>query len=750
MQLLNGSVTKNQNGSILIAIVVTMVMVSVLAAGLLSINSTASFNQTGSNSSSNAFHLAEAGYRYVLSHVSDYATIHDQTFTLDTGNRFTITLKPYDFDITGVSGTQIQTLIPYGNVPFSNITVPGTITVGGTVHAYSTIDVTESAVNFNTSSGGLLPTSGTVQLAALTSGSPTITENSTFTVKEPNSLNLFPENNGTFTVGANQYRYRSKTATTLIGITSADGPWPGNPVLNDADPVILDSFIELESTGNYGSGSMSSQRLLTYHIPLDSGSGSEEEIEEFPDLDNWSPNTGSESTGEGEFGVGDVDGNDVLIITDTTNITGYLDTTSINYDWQNNGPDLHEVWDSATNYLSYNVQVKVYIGEPDPSTYEPAFQNMSDNFFYMIGINFRKQANGDSYGLSFFRAEPDNRDGIPDDFNPMGGGGGNGGQAMVLLWERIGSFGNWRWLAYANVSDVNLMRNTVTVFEDDFESGLGNWVQSVPDTFNFEAITSHDGTSPNQTITDSVGGNYQSNNTYIITSNAITITGFSSLSLSFWHKYNTGWGDRCRVEVSLDNGAWQTLNTYQGNQNSWEQIFFGLDSYLPADSIQIRFSLNTNGWQNRNGWNIDDVKIEALSPKWMTLMLHLEEKDVTGTKTNEIKAYIGDETVRGTANNIAQDNNRLNNTIGEGNWPPNNVDDTNSTNDYFTLIRWDGINTNVALSGIGNELESIISVSTLTSPPAAYGTFDLPEIGLHSWGWNYNVTYFDDFSIQTN
>lgn len=74
------------------------------------------------------------------------------------------------------------------------------------------------------------------------------------------------------------------------------------------------------------------------------------------------------------------------------------------------------------------------------------------------------------------------------------------------------------------------------------------------------------------------------------------------------------------------------------------------------------------------------------------------------------------------------------------------MDGTNSTNDYFTLIRWEGVNTDVTLAGTGNETEAIIRVTSLTTPDS--GTFDAPEIGLHSWGWNYKTTYFDDFAIQ--
>ncbi|MCP3876709.1 MAG: hypothetical protein GY699_26670 [Desulfobacteraceae bacterium] len=748
MKLVKGSVGVNENGGILIAVIVTMVVISALGAGLVSITGTSVFNQTISNSSSNASHLAEAGYRYAQSNIQTIGAIHGETFTLDSGNSFTITVNTYDFDIQGVSGTTIlETQIPYGDVPFSDVSISGRIAVGNTIYEYTSISVTGNDVDFTIPGGGL-PTTGKVRLAALKQGNSTITENDTITLRGTNPTNLFPANNGAFTVGSDQYRYRSKTEDTLVGITSADGHWPGDFTLNNNDPVILDNFIEVQSTGNYGSALTATNRLMAYNILLDGGTGENEIIDHFDDRDDWSPNAGPGSTGEGTFDIGNIDGNNALTITSTTDVIGSIDTSSINFNWQGTDLDLNVIWSNNSNMLSYNAQIKIMMDGPDPSTYEPAYQGMADNYFYMTGLNFRKRDNGDSYGLSFYRAEPDNADGIPDSFNPNGGGDGNGGQAMVLLWERIGAYGvGWRWLAYANLSDVNIMREPQAIFEDDFETDLSNWIAGVPDSFNFETITSHDG-NPSQTITDSPGEKYKNNKSYMITSNAIDISGLVSLSLSFWHKYRTEarW-DICEVEVKPNNGNWQTLATYDGNHNAWEQVSFGLDGILPADSIQIRFTLDTDGSVRRRGWNIDDVKLETLFPKWMTLMLHLEEKDILGTKTNEIKAYVSDETLRGTANDDPQDNNRLNNPRGDINWPPDNVDDTDAGNDHFTLIKWDGINTGVTLTGVGKELESIIQVDSITSPDV--GAFTQAEFGLHSWGWNYNVSYFDDFSIQT-
>lgn len=741
------SLIANEKGSALLTVIVTVVLVSLLSAGLISVTGTSVFNQTGLNSTSNAFYMAEGGLRYAVSNIADISTFHNQTFTLSDGNSFTLTVESWDFDITGTAGTQIQTEIPYGEVPFSSTSTPGEIAVGAVLHTYSSIFVSGTSVNFTISSGGTLPVSGKVQPAALKDGTSTITEHSTISFKGTNPLNIFPEKDGYVTIGANTFRYASRTATQLVGITAADGTWPGDFVFNDDEPAILDSSIEIHSSGSYGTAMLSSQRLKTHYVSLSSGSGESTPTDYFEDKDDWSPNTGTGSTGEGEFETGEVDGGAALIVTDTTDVVGLLDTATIDYDWENTDLDLDEIWSDNAYLLSYNVQVKIMITNPDPSTYDPYYQNMPDNYFYMAGINFRKRDNGDSYGLSVFRAETDNQDGIPDLFNPFGGGTGNGARAMIVLWERVGSYGSgWRWLAYADLSGVNLMREPQVIFEDDFESGLSNWTAGVPDTFSTETITSHDGT-PTTVLSDSPGGNYSSNSEYEITSNAIDTTGLITLSLSFWHRYNTErWRDICRVQVQADGGSWQTIESYYGSQSSWEEVTLALDDILPANSVRIRFVLDTSRRTNRDGWYIDDVSLETHVPKWFTLMLHLEEKEISGTKLNEIKAYISDETVRGTPNSVAQDNNRLNNPRNTVNWPPYNVADTTSSNDYFTLIQWDGINSGVTLTGTGDENDAIVRTDTLTSPGG--GVFIHPEIGLHAWGWNYNITYFDDFSVE--
>ena len=83
-------------------------------------------------------------------------------------------------------------------------------------------------------------------------------------------------------------------------------------------------------------------------------------------------------------------------------------------------------------------------------------------------------------------------------------------------------------------------------------------------------------------------------------------------------------------------------------------------------------------------------------------------------------------------------------------WPPEDVNDTNPANDYYTLVQWDGYNASAAdILGAGLEQGTIIRTGLLTTGP---GYNPAPEIGLHTFGkdiYSTNV-YFDDFGLRTS
>ena len=87
------------------------------------------------------------------------------------------------------------------------------------------------------------------------------------------------------------------------------------------------------------------------------------------------------------------------------------------------------------------------------------------------------------------------------------------------------------------------------------------------------------------------------------------------------------------------------------------------------------------------------------------------------------------------------------------NWPPGRIAETTATNDHFTLVEWDEVNSAVStIETIPSQTEPGVilrsSESDLLSPAA--GFFAQPELGLHANGKGATNVYFDDFGLRTD
>ncbi len=133
-------------------------------------------------------------------------------------------------------------------------------------------------------------------------------------------------------------------------------------------------------------------------------------------------------------------------------------------------------------------------------------------------------------------------------------------------------------------------------------------------------------------ITDSPGGNYQSNaNTNIRTSSQVNLTGALSAQLSFKARWELETNfDYAQVQVSTDNGnTWNALcgkytkngNSYQDNNKpvydafvfNWVNEQMPLDNYV-GQNILIRFRLVSDNGGDYDGFYFDDVKVEKIMP----------------------------------------------------------------------------------------------------------------------------------------
>lgn len=161
------------------------------------------------------------------------------------------------------------------------------------------------------------------------------------------------------------------------------------------------------------------------------------------------------------------------------------------------------------------------------------------------------------------------------------------------------------------------------IFFDPCDS-LNNWTTST----GWNTTTQQYVSAPSS-ITDSPGGNYSSNtNTSITLSNAVNLTGIPAATLSFYAKWDIekSW-DYTQVKISTNNGtSWIPLGgnytviggsnqpnepLYDGTQNSWIQEEINLNSYA-NQQIKLRFTLESDGSQERDGFYFDDVLISAV------------------------------------------------------------------------------------------------------------------------------------------
>jgi hypothetical protein len=88
------------------------------------------------------------------------------------------------------------------------------------------------------------------------------------------------------------------------------------------------------------------------------------------------------------------------------------------------------------------------------------------------------------------------------------------------------------------------------------------------------------------------------------------LTGYSGVTLSFWHTYDLEPGyDYGYVEYSTDGGVtWQTATTFNGwSHTTWEQAFVSIPGLDDITNARIRFRLETDSSVTGDGWHIDDI-----------------------------------------------------------------------------------------------------------------------------------------------
>lgn len=147
------------------------------------------------------------------------------------------------------------------------------------------------------------------------------------------------------------------------------------------------------------------------------------------------------------------------------------------------------------------------------------------------------------------------------------------------------------------------------IFSDAVESGDAGWTAE-----GNWAITTEAAHSATHSWTDSPGGNHGNNWNYSLISPVFDLSGYTGVSLSFWHIYDLESGyDYGYLEYSADGGStWSAVRSYNGeNQTTWMQESVALPGADGAQAVQFRFRIDTDSYVTEDGWHIDDVVLRG-------------------------------------------------------------------------------------------------------------------------------------------
>ncbi len=592
-----------QAGAVLIGLIITMVILSVLGAAMISQTTSQSFHLMGANLADQAYYLAESGYRYAaakLQRGEDIDGLHDHEYPVgDRGGSFRLMFSTYVFEVAATSNVSVLEIkVPFGMRPdWPNVAGNLVFDDVGTLTPFDAVDMSDAdqqVIRFIKTAGNWLAEQG--QRPKL--GAPSSGYNGTGVsgigpggeLLVGAEVELFPSRNGRFTLAGQTYRYRKTdhAQDKLMGVTMADpnAAWVTPP---GSGTIVLDSFLLLRSIGKSSAGI---SREIAYSIPLDE---KREFHDRFEDKSHW-----EETSSLGDHAVATVGGDKVLKVIQVVS-TPDRKSSLIAFKPETSGVDLARRYGAAGRYLSYDTQVK--IGFDPTSVPEGGFDPVPIPKYFAAGISLRLNNNADCYGVSFLRGNQNlfmPLDGIDNAIVPMAD------TPMIVLWQQT-NFGTVRkWLAYKKLTPV-------TFFTDNMESGTVNWNPDPP----WARVGNHYHSASN-CWHDSPGGNYADNQSITLTSKPLNLKWEQDVELVFWHRYDLEFAfDFGYVEISSDISAgFDPLTDFTNGwffgevpQTTWVEQHIPIPAAYLKENVRIRFRLETDFSVQRDGWYIDDVKI---------------------------------------------------------------------------------------------------------------------------------------------
>lgn len=653
----------NSKGAALIAIIVVLVVFSTLAIIMLPMITTSQYTQLGQDAAEKAYYLAESGYRYAASEYlnasSDSAknaaleSLHAQTFTLlNNAGSFELQVFPYYGYVQSdpKDSTTLIIRLPGGlpeDLDAAAFSGGGRLQIDRAIFSYISADVSSPPdISFTmTATMPSVPQDTDVYFVGRSDASiQPVTQDGTINMAA-GSTSTFPLRNSEVVIDNNVYAYRvnDRDNDQLIGIT--DPEVANMPAWNMAPntDVVLSKFVDLQSTGSYGGGSIKGERLLTYHVPLPTSKHSQQRLEfhdTFDDLSHWTNIWGGQQ-------VSQIDSDNAMAISNVASTINFPRVSLAALDWTDTEIDLEWIHQHADYFLSYDAQVKIgFEGSPTPDWgFTPPGSDIPT--YFAAGISFRLDDDDDShnaYGLSFIRGSndlPAPYDNLPGDildsifYNKL----------IILLWQQTNEGNNLTWLAYKQIGDVD-------VFLEDVESGINGWTVASP--WGISGIRSHGGANSWYFARDGV-------NSEALVSPEISECDYNYLWLSYYSWHTKAAGDTLTVEFRSHDGSiwssWSEIDRLEDldSGGDWELREVGV-SIDPGAPVQFRFHYDTDTDDTASyaGWFIDDIRVGGDWPvQEATLALRIQEAPslrFSGGGTYEIQR--GDQIYQSTASAI--------------------------------------------------------------------------------------------------
>ena len=166
--------------------------------------------------------------------------------------------------------------------------------------------------------------------------------------------------------------------------------------------------------------------------------------------------------------------------------------------------------------------------------------------------------------------------------------------------------------SWTSLGGVSQAAQTQTLFREDFEGGVGEWVIG-GGTWEVGVPTSGPGAAygGQRVAATNLSGDYPNDANISLISPSISLpASAASLRLSFrsWFITEENY-DYVYVRITTDNGDnWTSLGRGGGDAREWSLENFDLTTYA-GNTVRIAFQLTSDGSVTHEGWHVDDVVI---------------------------------------------------------------------------------------------------------------------------------------------